>query len=78
MNIQTPIETIQKHILNKQIEAKADDWDIEKTLLEFEVVTDTLDVISDGLPDDPKVTNALNGIHDELSKLYSDFKTRLM
>ena len=33
-------------------------WDIEARLYDFECAIDTLDKISDGLPDDRKTTNA--------------------
>jgi len=78
MNIQTPIENIQSHILNMKIEAKANEWDVEKTLLELSQGLDVLDLISDGLPDDPRVSNALNSVHDMLTKVYSDLNSQLM
>ena len=53
-------------------------WDIESDLYQFECALDTLDLISDGLPDDIRISNALNGLHDKLSKIHADFKTRLM
>ena len=70
MNIQTPIEAIGNHILNNQIKAQAKKWDAEAHFLEFEQALDTLDIISDGLPDDPKLSNALNALHSKLSELY--------
>lgn len=78
MNIQTPVEKIDNHFLNRKIAAKAKEWDIESTLLEFEQALDTLDIISDGLPDDPRVSNALNGIHDKLSSVHSGLSARLL
>jgi len=74
MNIQTPIEAIQCQILNKQIETQSKKWDAESHLLDFERDLDILDLISDGLPDDPKTANALSRVHDNLSKIYSEFK----
>jgi len=53
-------------------------WDIESNLYEFECALDTLDLISDGLPDDRRTTNALNGLHYTLSKIYADFKISLI
>lgn len=52
-------------------------WDIEADLYEFECVIDTLEKISDGLPDDRTTTNALNGVHAALCKVHADFKARL-
>ena len=77
MNIQTPIEAIGNHFLNKEIEAQSKKWDAEAHFLEFEQVLDTLDLISDGLSDDPKVANAINAIHANLSEIYLSSRARL-
>jgi len=53
-------------------------WDIESRLYEFECALDTLDLISDGLPDDRKTSNALNGLHDILSKIHAEFKVNML
>ena len=77
MNIQTPIEAIGNHILNNQIEAQAKKWDAEGHFLEFEQTLDTLDIISDGLLDDPKLSNALNALHSKLSEIYLNSKAHI-
>ena len=74
MNIQTPIEAIGNHILNNQIEAQSKKWDAEAHFLEFEQALDTLDLISDGLPDDPKVSNALSALHGKFTEIYLQSK----
>ena len=53
-------------------------WDIEAHLYEFECVIDTVEKISDGLPEDRTTTNALNGVHSSLSKVHAEFKARLL
>ena len=53
-------------------------WDIEADLYEFECIIDTLEKISDGLPEDRTTTNALNGVHGSLCKVYAEFKARLL
>lgn len=53
-------------------------WDIEADLYEFECAIDILDKISDGLPEDRTTTNALNGVHAKLCKIYADFRARLL
>jgi len=53
-------------------------WDAESDLYQFECALDTLDLISDGLPDDKRISNALNGLHDNLSKIHADFKAKLI
>jgi len=53
-------------------------WDVESDLYEFEVALDTLDLISDGLPDDIRISNALNGLHDKLSKIHAGFAQKLI
>ena len=78
MNIQKPVEAIEKDILNRQIEAQSRKWDIESDLQDFQRALDTLDLISDGLPDDPKVSNALNCLHGNLSEVYSNIKLKLL
>ena len=78
MNIQIPIEKSKSQMLNSQIEDEAKEWDAEGALLEFSQALDILDVISDGLPDDPRVSNALNGVHNKLTKVYSDFSSKLL
>lgn len=52
-------------------------WDAEVTLQQFENALDILDLISDGLPDDRRISNALNDLHDKLSKIHADFSYRL-
>jgi len=42
-------------------------WDAESDLYQFECALDTLDLISDGLPDDKRISNALNGLHGALA-----------
>jgi len=78
MNIQTPIEAIGLHFLNAEIEAQSKKWDVDAHFLEFEQALDTLDLISDGLPDDPKVTNALNALHSKLSEIFEKSKVKLL
>jgi len=53
-------------------------WDIEANLYEFECVIDTVEKISDGLPEDRATTNALNGVHRNLCKVYAEFRARLV
>ena len=53
-------------------------WDIEADLYVFECIIDTLDKISDGLPEDRTTTNALNGVHNSLCKVHAEFKARLL
>lgn len=53
-------------------------WDAESDLYRFECALDTLDLISDSLPDDIRISNALNGLHSEFSKIHANFKTRLL
>jgi len=52
-------------------------FDAEASLYELECVIDTLDKISDGLPDDRTTSNAIVGICAKLSNIYADFKARL-
>lgn len=78
MDIETPTDDIDRHFLNQQIKAQSKKWDVEGHFLEFEQALDTLDLISDALPDDPKVSNALNGLYGRFSKLYEDSKPRLL
>ena len=42
MNIQTPIEAIGNHFLNKEMEAQSKKWDAEAHFLEFEQALDCL------------------------------------
>ena len=78
MDIQTPTDHIDRHFLNQQIKAQAEKWDAEEHFLEFEQALDTLDLISDALPDDPKLSNALNGIHSNFNKIYQASKLMLL
>ena len=78
MNIQTPIEAIGKHFLNAEIKAQSEKWDAEAHFLEFEQALDTLDIISDGLPDDPRISSALNSLHSKLSDIYMTSKAKLL
>jgi len=68
------VETLKTSIQNEEQSLK---YDTERHLYAFECELDTLSIISDGLPDDRKVTNALNGLHDRLSKIYADFRAQL-
>lgn len=77
MNIQTPIEAIGNHFLNKEIDAQSKKWDAEAHFLEFEQALDTLDLISDGLPDDPKIANVLNALYDKLTGIYKNSKAHI-
>ena len=76
MNIQTPIEQIEKQILDTQIKAQSKKWDVEKHFHKFEQAIDTLDVITDGLPDDPKLANVLIGLHERFCEIYSESKAQ--
>ena len=78
MDIQTPTDHIDRHFRNQQIKAQARKWDAEGYFSEFEQALDTLDMISDALPDDPKVSNALIGLHGCFRKLYEASKPRLL
>ena len=78
MNIQTPIEAIGLHFLNAEIEAQAKKWDVESYFIEFEQAIDTLDLISDGLPDDPKLSNALNALHTKFSEIFEISRVKLL
>lgn len=64
--------------INLHIEVPQSNWDAEALLYEFECEIDTLDKISDGLPDDIITTNALNGLHAKLSNIYANFKAELL
>jgi len=77
-DIQGPTDEIDRHFLNKQIKAQSEKWDAEGHFLEFEQALDTLDLISDALPDDPKLSNALNGLHGNFDKLYQASKLKLL
>ena len=61
-----------------QIEVPNPAWDAEALLYELECEIDTLDKISDGLPDDPITTNALNGLHAKLSNIHAEFTAKLL
>lgn len=58
--------------------ASKPNWDIEARLYEFECVIDTVEKISDGLPEDRATSNALNGVHSALCKVYAEFKEGLL
>ena len=77
MNIQTPIEAIGLHFLNAEIKAQSEKWDAEAHFTEFEQALDTLDLISDGLPDDTKVSNALNALHGKFTEIYLQSKAHI-
>jgi len=64
--------------INLQIEVPSPNWDAEALLYELECEIDTLDKISDGLPDDPITTNALNSLHAKLSNIHANFKAELL
>lgn len=76
--IHGPTDEIDRHFLNKQIKAQSEKWDAEGHFLEFEQALDTLDLISDALPDDPKLSNALNGLHGSFNKIYQASKLKLL
>ena len=78
MDIQTPTDHIDRHFLNEQMKAHSEKWDAEGHFLEFKQALDTLDLISDALPDDPKLSNALNGLHSNFSKIYQASKQKLL
>ena len=73
-----PIQDLKSQLLNSDIEEQSSQWDAETHLYEFECALDALDLNSDGLPDDPRTSNALNGLHDKLSKIHADFKAQLL
>ena len=77
MNIQTPIEAIGNHFLNKEIEAQSRKWDVDTHFTEFQQALDMLDIMSDGLPDDPKISSALNSLHSKFSELYLNSKAHI-
>ena len=78
MNIQCPIERIGIHFLNTEIQEQSEKWDSEAHFTNFQQALDTLDIISDGLPDDPKVANALNALHSRFSEIFENSKVRLL
>lgn len=73
-----PNQELVVELSNRQIEVQASKWDAEAQLYRFECAIDTLDKISDGLPDDPVTTNALNGLHECLSNIHAEFKAELL
>ena len=77
MNIQTPIEAIGLHVLNAEIKAQSDKWDAEAHFTAFEQALDLLDIMCDGLPDDPKVSNALSGLHKKFTEIYLQSKAHI-
>ncbi len=78
MEIKTPTDLIDRHFLSEEIKAQSDTWDAEAHFIKFEQALDTLDLISDALPDDPKLSNALNGLHSNFSKIYKQSWPKLM
>jgi len=77
MNHLTPINITERDIRNAEVNAQSKKWDVENHFLEFGQALDTLDLITDGLADDPKISNALGAIHKTLCKVYSESKMRL-
>ena len=73
-----PIQVLKAQLLNSDIEEQSSQWDAEAKLYEFECALDALDLISDGLPDDLRASNALNGLHGILSKIHAEFKAELL
>lgn len=69
-----PIKVLKTELINGEIEEQSLKWDSEKHLYEFECELDTLDLIADGLPDDPRISNALNSLHNRLSNIHAQFK----
>lgn len=78
MDILSPTDHIDRHFLNEQIKTQSEKWDAEGHFLAFEQALDTLDLISDALPDDPKLCNVLNGIHCNFSKIYQASKLKFL
>ena len=54
--------------------AQSQKWDVENHFLEFGQALDTLDLIADGLVDDPKLENVLNALHGKLSAVFLNTK----
>jgi len=52
--------------------------DAEAPLYRFECLIDTIAKIADGLPEDRTTQNALNGIHEALRALHTEFEQRLL
>jgi len=77
MNHLPPINITERDIRNAEVNAQSKKWDVENHFLEFGQALDTLDLITDGLADDPKISNALGAIHKTLCKVYSESKMRL-
>jgi len=73
-----PIQGPQSPQLNNNTGVHPLRWDCESSLSDFEQALAMLDKISDGLPDDPITTQALNGLHDVLSNIHAEFTTELM
>ena len=76
MNIQTPIIITEIDILNGEIHSQSQKWDEDAHFLAFDQTLDMLELITDGLPDDPKISNALTVVHTRLSQIYSDSKAQ--
>lgn len=72
-----PIQGIETLSLNSDIKEQSLKWDAEKHLHDFRSELDSLDLMSDALPDDPRIANALIGLHDRLSNIYAEFKAQL-
>ena len=68
----------EAQILSMNIAAQTAAWDYEDSLNDFEQAIAMLDKISDGLPDDPITTRALNGLHDTLSNIHADFEANIV
>ena len=79
MAIHKPIASVlETKIQNALINEQAQKWDSENTLSKFERAINTLDIISDGLPDDPRTASAILGVHDNLSNIHAEFKLNLL
>ena len=73
-----PTQVLETQLKNSEIAEQSLQWDSETSLNDFVRAIDMLDKISDGLPDDPITANALIGIHNNLSKIYAEFKDNLL
>lgn len=73
-----PIQVLKAQLVNSEIEEQSLEWDAETHLYEFECALDALDLMSDGLPDDQRTSNALNGLHSKLSNIHAIFTAHLI
>ena len=65
-DISAPIRVLENQMLEAHISEQTQKWDVETHLIEFGRALDTLDVKSEGLPDDPRTANAIISVHDKL------------